>query len=202
MLDRRLNALLRPALEAAARALDRAGVRADQLSLAGFAIGLAAAGAIALQHSSLGLALLLASRLADGVDGPLARLRGATDRGAFLDITLDFLFYAAVPLAFALADPAANALAAAVLLAAFVGTASSFLAFAALAARRGLKSAAYPAKGLYYLGGLTEATETLTCFALMCLWPRHFAVFAYGFAGLCALTIVTRLWAGWRTLSA
>jgi len=107
-----------------------------------------------------------------------------------------------VPLAFALADPAANALAAAVLLAAFVGTASSFLAFAALAARRGLKSAAYPAKGLYYLGGLTEATETLTCFALMCLWPRHFAVFAYGFAGLCALTIVTRLWAGWRTLSA
>jgi phosphatidylglycerophosphate synthase len=202
VLDRRLNALLRPALEAAARALDRAGVRADQLSLAGFAIGLAAAGAIALQHSSLGLALLLASRLADGVDGPLARLRGATDRGAFLDITLDFLFYAAVPLAFALADPAANALAAAVLLAAFVGTASSFLAFAALAARRGLKSAAYPAKGLYYLGGLTEATETLTCFALMCLWPRHFAVFAYGFAGLCALTIVTRLWAGWRTLSA
>ena len=96
----------------------------------------------------------------------------------------------------------ANALAAAVLLAAFIGTASSFLAFATLAAQRGLKSAAYPTKGIYYLGGLTEGTETLTCFVLMCLWPAQFALFAYGFAALCGVTIATRLWAGWRTFSA
>jgi hypothetical protein len=50
------------------------------------------------------------------------------------------------------------------------------------------------------LGGLTEATETLACFALMCLWPQHFAVLALGFAALCALTTVTRLWAGWTLL--
>ena len=30
--------------------------------------------------------------------------------------------------------------------------------------------------------GLTEATETLVCFVLMCLWPQHFAAIAYGFA--------------------
>ncbi len=87
------------------------------------------------------------------------------------------------------------------LLAAFVGTGSSFLAFAALAAQRGLKSVAYPNKGLYYLGGLTEATETLACFAAMCLWPAWFAPLALGFAALCAVTIATRLWAGWRALS-
>jgi phosphatidylglycerophosphate synthase len=136
----------------------------------------------------------------DGLDGAVARQTVATDRGAFLDITLDFLFYASIPLAFALADPVANALAAAVLLAAFIGTGSTFLAFAVLAERRGLKSEDYPQKGLYYLGGLTEATETLLCFALMCLWPRHFALWAYGFAALCALTIVTRLVGGWRAL--
>jgi hypothetical protein len=34
----------------------------------------------------------------------------------------------------------------------------------------------------------------------MCLWPQHFAWWAYGFAALCALTIVTRLWAGWQAL--
>ena len=89
---------------------------------------------------------------------------------------------------------------AAVLLAAFVGTGSTFLAYAALAAQRGQKSVAYPTKGLYYLGGLTEATETIACFALMCLWPGHFAALAFGFAGLCVLTIATRLWAGWRGL--
>jgi phosphatidylglycerophosphate synthase len=201
MLDRAAIALLRPALTGAARGLARAGVRADQVTLAGFAIGMAAAFAIALQHPLFGLAGVALSRLCDGLDGALARLTEATDRGAFLDITLDFVFYASIPLAFAFADPAANALAAAGLLGAFVGTTSSFLAFAVLAAQRGLVSTAFPAKGIYYLGGLTEATETLTCFALMCLWPQHFAIFAWGFALLCVLTTVTRLWAGWSAFS-
>ncbi|HET9822361.1 MAG TPA: CDP-alcohol phosphatidyltransferase family protein [Burkholderiaceae bacterium] len=196
MLDRAANAALMPLLQVAARGLVRLGVGADAISVAGLAIGLAGAAAIAWQHYLAGLALLLASRLADGLDGPVARLTQPTDRGAFLDITLDFVFYASVPLAFAFADPAANALAAAVLLAAFIGTGSSFLAFAVLAERRGLASTEYPNKGLYYLGGLTEATETLACFVAMCLWPRHFALWAWGFAALCAVTLVTRIVGG------
>ena len=201
MLDRLAIGLLRPTLARAAKGLAAWGVRADHVTLLGFAIGLGAAGAILAQQYSVGLALLLLSRLCDGLDGALARLSTPTDRGAFLDITLDFLFYAAIPLAFAWANPAANALAAAVLLAAFIGTATTFLAFAALAAQRELKSEAYPSKGIYYLGGLTEATETLACFVAMCLWPSYFPVLALGFAALCALTIATRLWAGWRVLS-
>jgi len=200
MLDRWAIGVLRAPLGAVARQLVRGGVGADAITVVGFAVGLAAAAAIALGRPGLGLALMLASRLADGLDGAVARQTRPTDRGAFLDISLDFLFYASIPLAFALADPAANALAAAVLLAAFVGTGSSFLAFAVMAHKRGLASSAYPGKGLYYLGGLTEATETLACFALMCLWPQHFAVLALGFAALCALTTVTRLWAGWTLL--
>ena len=200
MLDRAANAALMPLLQAGARWLVRAGVGADAVSMAGFAIGIAGGVAIALHHFSLGLALLLASRLADGLDGPVARLTKPTDRGAFLDITLDFLFYASVPLAFAIADPPANALPAAVLLASFIGTGSSFLAFAVLAQKRGIDSRAYPNKGLYYLGGLTEATETLLCFGAMCLWPQHFGVLAFGFAALCALTTVTRIVGGARVL--
>jgi phosphatidylglycerophosphate synthase len=200
MLDRVALRMLRPGFERVARGLHRAGVRADAVTLIGFAVGMAAAVAIAIGHSLAGLVLLLASRVCDGLDGPLARQDAATDRGAFLDITLDFLFYASIPLAFAVADPGANALAAAVLLASFIGTATTFLAFAALAAQRGLHSASFPDKGLYYLGGLTEATETLACFALMCLWPAQFARFAWIFAALCAVTAVTRLVAGWRLL--
>ncbi len=200
MLDRAAQAALAPALDAVARPLARRGVSADAVTMAGFAIGIAAAVAIAWGAPLAGLALLLASRFCDGLDGALARLTQATDRGAFLDITLDFIFYASIPLAFAIADPASNALAAAVLLAAFIGTGSSFLAFASLASVRGLKSLAHPNKGLYYLGGLTEATETLLCFALMCVWPPWFAPIAYGFAVLCAVTIATRLVVAWRTL--
>lgn len=198
MLDRAAQALIAPALRRAGRWLVQRGVTADAVTWFGFGLGLAAAACIALQQPLAGLALLLASRLCDGLDGTVARLTRPTDRGAFLDITLDFLFYASIPLAFALADPAANALAAAVLLAAFIGTGSSFLAFAVLAERRGLKSLAFPGKGLYYLGGLTEATETLACFVAMCLWPAAFAPLALGFAALCGLTLLARLHAGWR----
>jgi phosphatidylglycerophosphate synthase len=201
MLDRAATAMLKPALDAGARVLVRWGIGADTVTLAGFAIGVAAAVAIGFGATGWGLTLLLASRLADGLDGAVARQTRTTDRGAFLDITLDFLFYASIPLAFALADPARNALPAAALLAAFIGTGSSFLAFAVMAERRGLASDAYPNKGLFYLGGLTEAGETLICFALMCLWPERFTWWAYGFAALCALTIVTRIVGGAKLLS-
>jgi phosphatidylglycerophosphate synthase len=201
MIDRWALGLLRPGLEAGARGLVRAGVGADAVTWVGFTLGLAAAACIAQEAYVVALVLMLVSRLLDGLDGAVARLTQPTDRGAFLDITLDFLFYASIPLAFAWADPARNALAAATLLAAFVGTGSTFLAFAVLAQRRGLTSAAYPQKGLYYLGGLTEATETLLVLAAMCLWPQAFGPLAFVFAGLCGLTVLTRLWAGWRLLA-
>ena len=201
MLDRAATRLLKPALDAGARALVRRGVGADAVTFTGFAIGIAAAVAIGMNATLWGLALLLISRVADGLDGAVARQTHPTDRGAFLDITLDFLFYASIPLAFALADPATNALPAAVLLAAFIGTGSSFLAFAALAEKRGLSSADHRQKGIFFLGGLTEATETLICFGLMCLWPAQFAWWAYGFSVLCAWTIATRIIGGARVLS-
>jgi phosphatidylglycerophosphate synthase len=201
MLDRAAIALLAPVLTRGARVLHRLGFTANAVTVLGFTMGVIAAVAIAQRAYAWGLVLLLASRLCDGLDGALARLTRPTDRGAFLDIVLDFLFYASIPLAFAFSDPAERALPAAVLLAAFIGTGSSFLAYAALAERRGLRSESYPRKGIFYLGGLTEATETLACFALMCILPAWFPVWAYGFALLCALTIVMRLWAGWRAFA-
>ena len=200
MLDRYILGRLRPLMLPLARPLAAAGVGADQVTYAGFGFGLLAAGLIAAGMPGPAVIALLISRLFDGLDGTVARLGTPTDRGAFLDIVLDFLFYAAVPLAFAVADPAANALAAAVLLAAFIGTGSSFLAYATLAEKRGLVRDDYPTKGFYFLGGLTEGTETILCFVAMCLWPGQFALLAYGFAGLCAVSTATRLIAGWRTL--
>ncbi|UCU95658.1 CDP-alcohol phosphatidyltransferase family protein [Hydrogenophaga taeniospiralis] len=198
MLDKAIQQALRPLMTQAARGLVRLGVGADAISFTGFALGMAAAAAIAFQHFLPGLALLLLSRLMDGLDGAVARATRPTDRGGFLDITLDFLFYAAIPLAFAIADPAANALPAAVLLAAFIGTGSSFLAFAIVAEKRRLQSVAFPDKSFYFLGGLTEATETIAAFAAMCLWPGHFALIAYAFAALCAITIALRIVRGWQ----
>lgn len=198
MLDRLALKLVRPVVDDAAQRLARRGVTADQVTLAGFALGMLAAVLIASGHSLVATLPLLANRALDGIDGALARLSTSSERGAFLDISLDFVFYAAIPLAFAVADPPANALAAAVLLAAFVVTGTSFLAFAVMAEKRGLKSTTYPSKAFYYLGGLTEGTETIACFLAMCLFAAHFAGLAYFYAMLCVLTSATRLHAGWK----
>jgi phosphatidylglycerophosphate synthase len=198
MLDRAIQAAVKPLLTRAARQLVAAGIGADAITVAGFVVGMAAAVAIALEAYLGGLVLLLASRLMDGLDGAVARATKPTDRGGFLDITLDFVFYASIPLAFALANPAQNALPAAVLLAAFIGTASSFLAFAIVAEKHRLESTAFPDKSFYFLGGLTEATETIAAFAAMCLWPAAFPLIAYGFAVLCAITIAMRIGWGWQ----
>jgi phosphatidylglycerophosphate synthase len=154
--------------------------------------------ALAAGWSWVALALILANRLADGLDGEVARLSRPTDRGAFLDIALDFLFYALVPLGFAFADPVANALPAAVLIAAFVGTGSSFLAFSVIAAKRGLAPSRYPSKGIFYLGGLTEGFETIAVFVAMCLFPAAFPALAWVFAAACAVTTLTRWREGWK----
>jgi phosphatidylglycerophosphate synthase len=200
MLDRYLLPLIKPAVDGCARALVRRGAKADHVTLLAFGMGLIAAISIANRAYLLGVSCILLSRLCDALDGAVARQTEITDAGGYLDISLDFLFYASVPLAFAVASPATNALPAAVLLAAFMGTASSFLAFAALAAKRGMTSMNHPNKSLYFLGGLTEASETLVFFMAICLWPSHFASLAYLFSALCCVTIVTRIYGGWRSL--
>ena len=197
MFDARLQPVLRRALDPLAARLAAQRVSADAVTLGGFAIGAAAAAALAFGAYRTALVLILANRIADGLDGALARRLGPTDRGAFLDIALDFVFYAMVPVGFALADPARAALPAAVLLLAFVGTGSSFLAFAAIAAGRRMKAPEFPTKGLYYLGGLTEGAETIALFVAMCLWPRSFPALAYVFAALCFATTLMRWRWGW-----
>jgi phosphatidylglycerophosphate synthase len=199
--DAALLPVLHRALDRPARALAARGVTADRITLAGFCIGLLAVPALWGGAYLTALVLILLNRIGDGLDGMVARQLGATDRGAFLDIALDFFFYAIIPLGFALADPAANALAACVLICAFVGTGSSFLAFSIIAERRNLGARAYPTKGIFYLGGLTEGAETITVFALMCLFPAAFPVLAYGFAAACLLTTGLRWLAGWRAFS-
>lgn len=201
MLDRFATALIRPAIQRLASALARTGISANAVTLTGFGLGGVAAVLIAAQQPLSALVFMALSRLSDALDGAIARLHTPSDAGGFLDIALDFLFYASIPLAFAYAAPEANALAAATLLAAFVGTGSSFLAYAALAAKRGMQSTDYPDKSIYFLGGLTEATETLAFFSAMCVWPQHFAPLAYTFAALCALTTATRIWWGWKSFA-
>lgn len=201
MIDRYLLPPLRRIFTPVARRMLARGFSADQVSLAGFGIGIVAVPLLALGWFLPALVFILCNRIADGLDGTLARLTTPTDRGAFLDIALDFFFYGLVPVGFALANPDANALPAAILIASFVGTGSSFLAFASIAQKRGLSAQDYPQKGIYYLGGLTEGTETIVIFVAMCLWPAAFPTLALIFAAACLFTTATRWHMGWKTFA-
>lgn len=193
MFDSRLRTLIDPPLNRMAGVLDAAGVSANALSGAGLAFGLGAAVAVVAGWFGAALVLVALNRLADGLDGPLARRRGATDLGGYYDIVFDFLFYGAVPLAFAIHAPAANALPAAVLLASFYANGATFLAFAAVAAKQGRTTAVQGEKSIYYLAGLTEGAETIAVFLAMCAWPVAFAPLAYGFAALCFVSAGARI---------
>lgn len=191
MLDARLRPLIDPPLNAAGRTLARLGVTANALTFTGLVLGLAGAAAIALGHPGWGLALILANRLLDGLDGAVARVRGPSDLGGYFDIVADFAFYVSVPLAFGILS-AANRLPALVLVASFVLTGVSFLAFAVIAAKRGATTEAHGKKSFFYSTGLAEGTETIAVFIAMCLWPTGFGAIAYAYAALCVLTVFQR----------
>ena len=192
MLDGIARRIVQPGLDRMAAWLARR-MTADQVTLAGAAFGLLAGALIAADWFRLALAALLASRTADGLDGAVARILGKTDFGGVLDIACDFVFYAAIPLGFVLADPAGNGVAGAALLAAFYINAATFLGYAILAEKRGMQTQARGEKSLYFTAGLMEGTETIGFFVLMCLWPAGFVLLAWVFAGLCLVTAFARL---------
>lgn len=201
MLDPLLTPITRKVLDYPARWLVKRQVSADQVTVAGFLVGLLAVPALAAQAYEVALVFILLNRLADGLDGAVARRTSATDAGGFLDIVLDFIFYSAVVFGFLLASPFEHALPAGLLLVTFMGTGASFLAFAVIAAKRGIENPRYPNKSLHYMGGLTEGFETIVAFVAFCVWPEYFEMLALIFAAACWITAITRIVVGYRTLS-
>jgi phosphatidylglycerophosphate synthase len=193
MFDAQIRANINPALDKIAARMARAGITANGLTLSGALFGVAAAILIADGQYGLALIFIAINRLFDGLDGRIAGINGSTEFGGYLDSLCDFLFYVAVPLGFGIANPA-NLLPALILVAAFTLTGVSFLAFAAIAARRGEDNGAHGRKSLIYSTGLMEGAETIAFFVVMCLLPDYFPGLAYVFAGLCALTVLQRVW--------
>lgn len=201
MLDATARKLIDPPLNALGKNLAARGVTADGVTLAGLALGLLAAVMIAIGLAGLALVPLLGSRIADGLDGAVARASQKTDFGGYLDIACDFLFYGAIPFGFVVMDPSANAIAGAFLLTSFYFNGTSFLGYAILAEKRGLETSAQGIKSLYFSNGLLEGTETIVFFVLLCLFPAYFAVMAWIFGTLCFATATLRLIAARRVFT-
>lgn len=193
MLDGAVRKRLGPRLDRLGAALAQRGVSANAVTMTGLALGLVAALLIVGQYYLAAAAVIVVSRLCDGLDGAVARATRKTDFGGFLDIVLDFVFYGAIPLGFIVADPQANGLAGGLLLFSFYVNGSSFLAYAVMAEKRSMTTDVRGAKSLYFTTGLAEATETIVVFLAFCLFPTWFPVLAALFALVCLYTALSRI---------
>ena len=192
MLDKTARRLIDPLLDRIAVRIVAMRIPANTITVAGFLIGMAACVAIGLRHYPVGLVLILLNRLADGLDGCVARRSKTTELGGFLDIVCDMIFYSGVPFAFAVAD-SSRWLPAGFLIYSFVGTGSSFLTWAAISAKRPIGSGSESRKSFVYSAGLMEGTETVLFFILVCLLPQYFPLLAWTCGILCWLTTVLRI---------
>src|SRR5215471_7515801 len=190
MLDQAIRRIVQPSIDRLGAAAARLHISANIVTILGFGCGLGAAAAIADGRNDIGLGLFVLNRLADLVDGAIARKRGSTPLGSFLDASLDFIVYAAIPFGFALAYPQ-NALAAAFLLFGLMVSTAPTLAFRAFSQT--------PIRGF----SLCEHSETFIAFALMCLAPRWmFTLLAYLYGALCLVSGGARVIVAMITLSA
>jgi phosphatidylserine synthase len=215
MLDPTVRQLLdRPLTAVAARLARYRWLTPDRLTLAGLALGLASAGTAATRQWTAALICWLLSRVADGLDGPLARhhtrqaavaINGATEAGTrstgqaggFLDISADFVVYGTTVVGVSVGAGGSPWPFMAVLLAYYLNG-SVFLAFSSIAERTG--RTIDDGRSLSFLGGLAEGTETVIVHSLWCLLPALAGRVAVGWAVLVGVSAAHRIFAGYRAL--
>ena len=197
MFDAQIRPFIDQLLDPIGRVLSGWGITANQVTIVGAVFGLSAAACVAYQLFAFAFCFILFNRAADGLDGAVARATRSTDFGGYFDIVSDFVFYSAVPFAFAIALPE-TAFAAAFLIFSFIGTATTFLGFAILAEKHHISTEIQGQKAFYYLGGLTEGVETTLLLLAMVIWPSYFIYMAVGFGILCWGTSISRIYAAYR----
>jgi len=201
MFDARIRHAMAPALDSAGRSLAERGIRPGLLTGVGWVLGAGACVLAGLALWPLALGLWLSNRLLDGLDGPVARARGATDLGGFLDVLADFSIYAGFVVGVAIAVPQAR-IACLVLLFTYYVSGTALLAQASLLERSHEVAVRPDRRSLRFVGGLAEGTETIIVYVLFCLFPASAPGIAWAFAGIVGITAVQRVIGGVHALRA
>ena len=170
----------------------------------GLGVGLATAVALWQQLYMLGFFLWFFNRVFDALDGLVARLRGAqSDFGGYLDIVVDFLVYAAIPVglvagvretATSTGSVQAITIALIFLLCTYYVNAASWMYLAAILEKRNL-SHSDRLTTITMPAGIIGGTETILFYTAFIFFPS-LLVWLFSLMGLLiVVTIVQRL--GW-----
>lgn len=200
-----LDEILRPVKERLLTPLALAvGPRVHPMAVTilGFLCGIASAVFAAHGVPGLALVLWLANRVLDGFDGTLARVQGRqSDIGGYVDIVLDFIVYAAIPLGLVVGMPSiATAVAGLAMVGSFYVNAASWMYLAAILERKGDGSLAHGELTTVTMpAGLIGGTETIVFYTLFLVLPRFLVPLFLLMTALVLATVVQRLaWAARR----
>ena len=174
------------------------------LALTGMSLGAGVGAGLSAAAGStmLSLGAWWFSRIADGLDGAVARAReGSSDLGGYLDVLGDTVVYASIPLGVAFGvDDRSVWIATGVLLATFYVNAVSWLFLSAVIEKRtaratGRRSSSGPTT-IVMPPGLIEGTETIVLFTLLLAFPDHAVFWCSSMAALVGFNVLQRLhWA-------
>lgn len=176
----------------------------NAITIVALIVGLAGAGAAAWQWYWVALALWLLNRVLDGLDGLVARAHARqSDFGGYLDIVLDFVVYAAVPIGLFLGNQnGINALAMIFLLSSFYVNGASWLYLAAILEKR---AAGAGVRGelttITMPSGLVGGAETILFYVAFLMWPSALPWLFAAMAAMVLIGIGQRLWWAQRNLA-
>lgn len=209
MINLPISFFLQDYADRVARVLYRHGFTGKQVTVLAIIVMVAMVWTIGHGYFLAGLALILLNRFLDAIDSALTAhhypaeytANTDTDFRTYIDILLDYLFYAAVPLAFAIFDERHNGLASAFIVLTFMTSAVSFLSITALAGKRGIQIPTLGPRAFLPLPGLPRGIEVLLFFVVICLFASFYDVLTYGFAIICWLGIIGRIYQAKRLLA-
>ena len=199
MWDEALRELKDVVLKPVARLL-LGSITANQMTILGLVLGLASAVCFAVHLPVAGMLLWGLNRVADGLDGTLARLGNKqSDFGGFLDLVCDLVVYAAIPVGLTVqassGGPAQTDrawLALSGLLAVFYVNIGSLFYLSALIQKQQQAGSSPRVTSVPFPSALIEGFETVVFYTLFMAFPRYlvglFTVFSLG----CVVNIIQR----------
>jgi len=198
MFDRYLRGVKDRCLAPLARMLGP-GLSPATITWVAFGAGLASAAAVLAGAMAWGLFLWIANRVLDGLDGTHARVHGRESQfGGYLDIVLDFVVYAAIPIAIAARQGTQTLTFAGLLLVAsfYVNTASWMYLAAILEQRHEGATARGESTAVTMPPGLIGGAETVGFYVSFFIWPAYQTWLFQTMAALVFVNVVLRLnWA-------
>ena len=170
----------------------------NQITIIGFFFGTVMCFLIFIHSYFLAILFLFLNRLCDGLDGVMARQTSPSPLGAYLDIILDFIIYAAFVLVFSLQNEI-NLLTGVFLLFSYICTGTTFLTQAIIQPQLDYSQQDHDdvkdeiPKSFIYASGLIEGSETIFFMFICLILPNAFPILGFLFGMLCLITAIARV---------